>query len=144
MYIAETMLPTKHGNFRLRGYKHSVRAAWAGIWGLCTRGIVLSLLLLTYVACFMQIDGGKTFVEPTAIICGRVEGQENVSSTVECHVCMHLLLRLHALAGACHVAHLVVYMRSMSVSQPLLQPFQLCRMSLPPLLVCPSGGAAGA
>jgi hypothetical protein len=23
--IAETMLPTRHGNFRLRGYKHSVR-----------------------------------------------------------------------------------------------------------------------
>lgn len=27
-----------------------------------------------------QIDGGKTFVEPTAIISGRVEGQENVST----------------------------------------------------------------
>lgn len=24
-YIAETLLPTRHGNFRLRGYKHSVR-----------------------------------------------------------------------------------------------------------------------
>jgi hypothetical protein len=25
VHIAETMLPTRHGNFRLRGYKHSVR-----------------------------------------------------------------------------------------------------------------------
>lgn len=24
-FIAETLLPTKHGKFRLRGYKHSVR-----------------------------------------------------------------------------------------------------------------------
>jgi hypothetical protein len=27
-YIAETLLPTRHGNFRLRGYKHSVSALW--------------------------------------------------------------------------------------------------------------------
>ncbi|EFJ51564.1 hypothetical protein VOLCADRAFT_116428, partial [Volvox carteri f. nagariensis] len=46
-FIAETLLPTRHGKFRLRGYKHS-------------------------------IDGGVTFTEPTAIIAGRVEGQENV------------------------------------------------------------------
>ncbi|GLC37629.1 hypothetical protein PLESTB_001666300 [Pleodorina starrii] len=46
-FIAETLLPTRHGKFRLRGYKHS-------------------------------IDGGATFTEPTAIIAGRVEGQENV------------------------------------------------------------------
>ena len=51
VYIAETNLPTRHGNFRLRGYKHS-------------------------------IDGGKTFVEPTAIICGQVEGQEDVALRV--------------------------------------------------------------
>ncbi|GBF97543.1 GTP cyclohydrolase [Raphidocelis subcapitata] len=47
VHIAETMLPTRHGNFRLRGYKHS-------------------------------IDGGKTFGEPTAIMCGDVEGGEDV------------------------------------------------------------------
>lgn len=41
MFIAETRLPTRHGTFRLRGYKHS-------------------------------IDGGKTFVEPTAIVSGMV------------------------------------------------------------------------
>ena len=51
VHIAETNLPTRHGNFRLRGYKHS-------------------------------IDGGKTFVEPTAIICGQVEGQEDVALRV--------------------------------------------------------------
>jgi hypothetical protein len=48
VYVAETMLPTRHGSFRLRGYKHS-------------------------------IDGGRTFVEPTAIMCGQVEGKEDVS-----------------------------------------------------------------
>jgi len=46
-FIAETLLPTRHGKFRVRGYKHS-------------------------------IDGGLTFTEPTAIMSGRVEGQENV------------------------------------------------------------------
>jgi hypothetical protein len=30
----------------------------------------------------MQIDGGKTFVEPTAIMCGQVEGMENVTLRV--------------------------------------------------------------
>ncbi len=30
-------------------------------------------------ACCLQIDGGLTFTEPTAIISGKVEGQENVS-----------------------------------------------------------------
>jgi hypothetical protein len=25
VFIAETQLPTRHGSFRLRGYKHSVR-----------------------------------------------------------------------------------------------------------------------
>jgi hypothetical protein len=27
-FIAETLLPTRHGKFRLRGYKHSVRQEW--------------------------------------------------------------------------------------------------------------------
>lgn len=51
VYVAETLLPTKHGKLRLRGYKHS-------------------------------IDGGKTFVEPTAMISGNVAGQENVALRV--------------------------------------------------------------
>jgi len=46
-FIAETLLPTRHGKFRVRGYKHS-------------------------------IDGGVTFTEPTAIMCGPVENGENV------------------------------------------------------------------
>jgi hypothetical protein len=33
VHIAETMLPTRHGNFRLRGYKHSVGWAWGAAWG---------------------------------------------------------------------------------------------------------------
>jgi GTP cyclohydrolase II len=46
-FVAETLLPTKYGKFRLRGYKHSV-------------------------------DDGVTFSEPTAVINGYVEGQEEV------------------------------------------------------------------
>ncbi|GAX80850.1 hypothetical protein CEUSTIGMA_g8285.t1 [Chlamydomonas eustigma] len=46
-FVAETLLPTRHGKFRLRGYKHSV-------------------------------DDGVTFSEPTAVINGTVEGQEEV------------------------------------------------------------------
>lgn len=46
-FVAETLLPTKHGRFRLRGYKHSA-------------------------------DGGLTFTEPAAIICGQVENGEDV------------------------------------------------------------------
>jgi GTP cyclohydrolase II len=41
------LLPTRHGAFRLRGYKHTV-------------------------------DGGRTFTEPAAVICGDVEGKEDV------------------------------------------------------------------
>jgi hypothetical protein len=32
-YIAETLLPTRHGNFRLRGYKHSVSCSVASVAG---------------------------------------------------------------------------------------------------------------
>ena len=32
-FIAETLLPTRHGKFRLRGYKHSVRQLWLGLAG---------------------------------------------------------------------------------------------------------------
>lgn len=32
-YIAETLLPTRHGNFRLRGYKHSVSCCVASMAG---------------------------------------------------------------------------------------------------------------
>jgi hypothetical protein len=29
----------------------------------------------------LQLDGGKTFTEPTAIVAGQVEGKSNVSAT---------------------------------------------------------------
>ncbi|GAB4818556.1 hypothetical protein N2152v2_005602 [Parachlorella kessleri] len=50
-FVAETLLPTEHGKFRLRGYRHTT-------------------------------DGGKTFVEPTAIINGVVEGAEELALRV--------------------------------------------------------------
>jgi hypothetical protein len=129
VYIAETMLPTKHGKFRLRGYKHSVgggrlrgltgrgrragdtrpaaaAAARCGVAVVAAAPVRLRPPPLWSVrrcvatrscsnrpapaltACRRparpapQIDGGRTFVEPTAIICGSVEGKENVSAGV--------------------------------------------------------------
>jgi hypothetical protein len=43
-YIAETLLPTRHGKFRLRGYKHSVRAE-ASSMGCARHDHLLKLLL---------------------------------------------------------------------------------------------------
>lgn len=97
-YIAETLLPTRHGAFRLRGYKHSVSSRpgappqwqpslhhtqcdqhWAGS---------------DFPRYALQLDGGTTFTEPTAIICGHVEGQSNVSC-LSASTWMGLLFALH-------------------------------------------------
>lgn len=79
-YIAETLLPTRHGAFRLRGYKHSVSGGASGLrLSSCSRCLPLlhHVSVLTMI-CLLQLDGGITFTEPTAIICGNVEGQSNV------------------------------------------------------------------
>ncbi|KAG2432566.1 hypothetical protein HXX76_008911 [Chlamydomonas incerta] len=81
-FIAETLLPTRHGKFRLRGYKHST-------------------------------DGGATFTEPTAIVSGKVEGQEDVAvrvhdacftsevlGSLKCDCAEQLELALHMIQGA--------------------------------------------
>ncbi len=87
-FIAETLLPTRHGNFRLRGYKHSVSRVPVlhgpgRMINFVADSTCLPLYGLTgYGSCVatLQIDGGVTFTEPTAIVSGKVEGQENVST----------------------------------------------------------------
>jgi hypothetical protein len=87
-FIAETLLPTRHGKFRLRGYKHSVGdgSAMQGDLGAGRqrgderpRRAIEAFCLPCVIG--PQTDGGATFTEPTAIVAGVVEGKENVSWT---------------------------------------------------------------
>lgn len=63
-FVAETMLPTRHGIFRLRGYRHTVRQPDQG-----------------QAEFDAQVDNWRTFTEPTAIIKGEIEGSSNVVMT---------------------------------------------------------------
>lgn len=81
-FVAETLLPTGQGKFRLRGYRHTVRFAdfdcflkELALLFLAFESIN-NILLSTFF--IVQIDGGVTFTEPSAIISGPVEGQEEV------------------------------------------------------------------
>jgi hypothetical protein len=80
-FIAETLLPTKHGKFRLRGYKHSVSGA--GPWRQrAVRGSPCRPApRLTAAPAPPQVDGGVTFTEPSAILTGQVDGREDVSAS---------------------------------------------------------------
>jgi hypothetical protein len=49
-----------------------------------------------HVLVWLQVDGGVTFTEPTAIICGDVEGKSNVSSRLCCSCAL-----LEGAAGNC-------------------------------------------
>lgn len=91
-FIAETLLPTRHGKFRVRGYKHSVRAtnprcSWCLVMMEQTRLHHHTTPILQPLCAWSQIDGGKTFTEPTAIMCGRIEGGENVSAAAGATTC---------------------------------------------------------
>ena len=78
-FVAETMLPTKHGKFRLRGYRHSVSIPVScKIVTMCSRQ-ACSCLIVAHMCAMLQVDGGVSFSEPTAIINGVVEGVEDVS-----------------------------------------------------------------
>jgi hypothetical protein len=97
VFIAETLLPTRSGKFRLRGYKHSV-----GL--LCTHQIDGQRARSDIAPqCGHQVDGGTTFTEPTAILCGIVEGQENVLllSSTGAASRWTLISYLDVLAGRC-------------------------------------------
>lgn len=79
-FIAETLLPTRHGRFRLRGYKHSVRRTGVVLHGCTPLAVAISTNAISTNApdAPPQVDGGVTFTEPTAIICGEVEGKADV------------------------------------------------------------------
>lgn len=53
-FVAETLLPTQHGKFRLRGYRHTVGGglgrrvrAWVSAWGALCRQAVVSAAVLS-------------------------------------------------------------------------------------------------
>ena len=96
-FVAETLLPTKQGRFRLRGYRHTVRppaflpASQTASLHYCMRAYPWpagpppasptphhppsppgSVLLP------LQVDGGRTFTEPSVIIAGEPEGGADV------------------------------------------------------------------
>lgn len=50
-YIAETLLPTRHGAFRLRGYKHSVSAEGAILHVLAHQPPQIESQQLTHICC---------------------------------------------------------------------------------------------
>lgn len=110
-FIAETLLPTRNGRFRLRGYKHSVRKDVPST-ARAPCGSGTSMILLPY-SCYIharpsttQLDGGITFTEPTAIIYGEVEGKADVcaaraydASLILVHAAC-VLCRLRSLSSA--------------------------------------------
>lgn len=56
-FIAETLLPTRHGIFRLRGYKHSVGEGTPE--SKRTAHAIMCLLLLTVLACTTCLNFGS-------------------------------------------------------------------------------------
>jgi len=78
----------------------------------------------------VQVDGGQTFTEPTAIIAGKVEGRENVSIPCVVHVLCCFVHYLHAIddtpspslfilpfSGACSSARRLLHFRWALVHQ---------------------------
>ena len=100
-YVAETCLPTRTGKYRVRAYRHSVditsllasRQAWrTSVWHIDPTQKVM-----------LQVDGGRSFSEPTCIMTGKPEGKENVS-----HAMTHVIRFARACeCGACTLKHAV-------------------------------------
>lgn len=120
-FVAETLLPTSQGKFRLRGYRHTVSVVGGQkiVWvaGALRRGatgakpevqagceLAVAVPDWSVVPGCLQTDGGRTFVEPTAIISGKVEGAENVSGAAigTASVWQHLRACLLAAPIACN------------------------------------------
>jgi hypothetical protein len=82
-FVAETLLPTRHGNFRVRAYKHSVGPQGGSRCSQPVKDLSQHHASSASHPCTqvcLQIDGGLTFTEPTAIIAGEVEGCADVSA----------------------------------------------------------------
>lgn len=94
-FIAETLLPTGSGKFRLRGYRHTVHLVrpipsssilatlHASISASQTARIPRAAARVFYCLCtdtgLLQSDGSVTMTEPSAILTGEPEGKEDVS-----------------------------------------------------------------
>ena len=95
-FVAETLLPTRRGKFRLRGYRHTVSVV-ACVWRVCGKKWVadtggerhahtppcwLALHHHSHLPAppthSLQLDGGITYTEPSAIISGHPEGGASV------------------------------------------------------------------
>lgn len=102
-FHAETKLPTRFGQYRVRAYRHSVRLALTGT-PHCQAALGSDLTAsfvrkVPFVApdhwravnagldC-PQTDGGNSFTEPMVIMTGRPEGQSEVG-----HVSLHVTCR---------------------------------------------------
>ena len=99
-FVAETLLPTLTGKYRLRGYRHTVTSLYdvtffvllqsllikdsfaIGLSQANVRKFSLSVLFrdlrCSDATVAMQFDGGRTYTEPSCIITGYPEGLENV------------------------------------------------------------------
>lgn len=76
-FVAETCLPTRTGKYRVRAYTHSVSCSIVS--NTCRLLLRCSQCMQHIVIWSLQIDGGRTFSEPTCIMTGKPEGLENVS-----------------------------------------------------------------
>ena len=101
-FIAETLLPTLTGKYRLRGYRHTVMSlpsitflfwcipcrqessrtllpvACAGLCKEFSLSVLFRGLKRADATNTMQFDGGRTYTEPSCIMTGYPEGLENV------------------------------------------------------------------
>lgn len=76
-FVAETLLPTIQGNFRVRAYRHTVSAAMH-------TAVIYTKECQADTYTTLQVDGGRTYTEPCCIMTGQPEGCENVSLLCFC------------------------------------------------------------
>ena len=80
-FVAETCLPTRTGKYRVRAYTHSVSCSIVS--NTCRLLLRCSQCMEHITIWSVQIDGGRTFSEPTCIMTGKPEGLENVSHATQ-------------------------------------------------------------
>lgn len=89
-FVAETLLPTTKGKFRLRGYRHTVsdlqvvKHDCSGYLECFRMRIACGLLSGRVNVPHVQADGGHSWTEPTVMIHGQPEGRSNVRLVHSC------------------------------------------------------------
>jgi len=103
-FVAETCLPTRTGKYRVRAYTHSVSCSVVS--NTCRLLLRCSQRMQHITIWSLQIDGGRTFSEPTCIMTGRPEGLENVSDATArvCSVPVSALIMYNASHVCLHIA----------------------------------------